>query len=45
MISAIVATAAPSLVMTCGHWLESVLEMSLVAFDSAEGMENTTTTI
>ncbi|KAK4798508.1 hypothetical protein SAY86_030834 [Trapa natans] len=41
IVSAIAATAIPSLVMARGHRIETVPEMPLVIGDSAEGVEKT----
>ncbi|KAF7804499.1 60S ribosomal protein L4-like [Senna tora] len=41
VVSAIAASAIPSLVMARGHRIESVPEMPLVISDSAEGVEKT----
>ncbi|XP_054820430.1 60S ribosomal protein L4 [Prosopis cineraria] len=41
VVSAIAASAVPSLVMARGHRIESVPEMPLVVSDSAEGVEKT----
>ncbi|CAK7342930.1 unnamed protein product [Dovyalis caffra] len=45
IVSAIAATAIPSLVMARGHRVESVPEMPLVISDSAESIEKTSTAI
>ncbi|XP_010525036.1 PREDICTED: 60S ribosomal protein L4-1-like [Tarenaya hassleriana] len=45
IVSAIAATAVPSLVMARGHRIESVLEMPLVVSDSAEAVEKTSAAI
>ncbi|KAJ6425519.1 hypothetical protein OIU84_026151 [Salix udensis] len=45
VVSAIAASAIPSLVMARGHRVESVPEMPLVISDSAESIEKTSTAI
>ncbi|KAL3586053.1 hypothetical protein D5086_012920 [Populus alba] len=45
VVSAIAASAVPSLVMARGHRVESVPEMPLVISDSAESIEKTSTAI
>ncbi|XP_010549794.1 PREDICTED: 60S ribosomal protein L4-1 [Tarenaya hassleriana] len=45
IVSAIAATAVPSLVMARGHRIESVPEMPLVVSDSAEAVEKTSAAI
>ncbi|XP_022145633.1 60S ribosomal protein L4 [Momordica charantia] len=45
VVSAIAASAIPSLVMARGHRIESVPEMPLVISDSAEGIEKTSAAI
>lgn len=45
VVSAIAASAVPSLVMARGHKIESVPEVPLVVSDSAEGIEKTASAI
>jgi large subunit ribosomal protein L4e len=45
VVSAIAASAVPSLVMARGHRIEDVPELPLVVNDSAEGIEKTATAI
>ncbi|XP_052203018.1 60S ribosomal protein L4 [Diospyros lotus] len=45
LVSAIAASAVPSLVMARGHRIESVPELPLVVNDSAEGIEKTSSAI
>ncbi|KAG6533544.1 60S ribosomal protein L4-like [Zingiber officinale] len=45
VVSALAASAVPSLVMARGHRIETVPELPLVVSDSAEGLEKTATAI